>query len=311
MSDLGDIEGADVLYGDSVTLAAELGDVAATASALNCRAVIAQRRVRVRSAASLYARAKRLAAEAGDIRLFGMIEQNLGVLANIRGELETALQHYRAALAAFEEVRDDEAVSWVLNNLGMLQTDGGTPGWTTSGLTRGGRTRRARRDAEAAGMSESDLRWFRMGALLHDVGKVSVPLEILTKNGPLDDSEWAIMARHPEFGVELLDGIEFPWDVRPMIRHHHERFDGTGYPDVLCGRSIPFEARILTIADIYDALTTTRSYRAAFSHDKAMSILRSEMGTTVDPELFRLFEGQVVPRIPVVERAAAPQAVAV
>lgn len=165
--------------------------------------------------------------------------------------------------------------------------------------------------AEAAGMSESDLRWFRMGALLHDVGKVSVPLEILTKNGSLDDSEWGIMARHPEFGVELLDGIEFPWDVRPMIRHHHERFDGTGYPDGLSAASIPFEARVLTIADIYDALTTTRSYRAAFSHDKAMSILRSEMGTTVDPELFRLFEGQVAPRIPVVEQAVAPRAVAV
>lgn len=151
--------------------------------------------------------------------------------------------------------------------------------------------------ARAAGLSEHDMRWFRMGALLHDVGKVSVPLEILTKNGRLDDSEWAVMARHPEFGVQLLEGIEFPWDVRPMIRHHHERWDGTGYPDKLAGEDIPFEARILTIADIYDALTTTRSYRAAFSHEKAMEILRSEVGVTVDPDLFPLFEAEVAPRI--------------
>jgi HD-GYP domain-containing protein (c-di-GMP phosphodiesterase class II) len=131
--------------------------------------------------------------------------------------------------------------------------------------------------------------WFRMGALLHDVGKVSVPLEILTKPGGLDDTEWSVMALHPVFGVDLLEGVEFPWDVRPMIRHHHERFDGSGYPDKIGGTDIPLEARILTIADIYDALTTTRSYRAAFTHEKAMEILTSEVGKTVDPGLFPLF----------------------
>lgn len=165
--------------------------------------------------------------------------------------------------------------------------------------------------AEASGMTDHALRWFRMGALLHDVGKVSVPLEILTKNGCLDDSEWAVMSRHPDFGVELLDGIEFPWDVRPMIRHHHERWDGSGYPDKLAGEAIPLEARILTIADIYDALTTTRSYRAAFSHEKAMSILASERGTTVDTELFDLFAREVAPRIAELELDVVPQAIAV
>lgn len=165
--------------------------------------------------------------------------------------------------------------------------------------------------AEAAGMSEGDLRWFRMGALLHDVGKVSVPLEILTKPGRLDDSEWKVMARHPEFGVELLKGIEFPWDVRPMIRHHHERWDGKGYPDGVAGEQIPFEARILTIADIYDALTTTRSYRAAFSHEKAMEIMESEIAVTVDPELFPLFAREIAPRIVEMAPLTASQAVAV
>jgi putative nucleotidyltransferase with HDIG domain len=139
--------------------------------------------------------------------------------------------------------------------------------------------------------------WFRMGALLHDVGKVSIPLEILTKPGRLDDSEWTVMAQHPVSGVELLEGVEFPWDVRPMIRHHHERWNGSGYPDRIAGETIPLEARILTIADVYDALTTTRSYRAAFPHEKAMEILSSEVGQTVDPGLFELFARDVAPRL--------------
>ncbi len=149
--------------------------------------------------------------------------------------------------------------------------------------------------AEAAGFSSQEMLWFRMGALLHDVGKVSVPLEILTKPGKLDDSEWSVMSMHPVFGVELLDGVEFPWDVRPMIRHHHERWDGSGYPDKLAADRIPLEARILTIADVYDALTTTRSYRAAFTHEKAMDILASEVGKTVDPRLFAVFTDAIVP----------------
>jgi HD-GYP domain-containing protein (c-di-GMP phosphodiesterase class II) len=144
-----------------------------------------------------------------------------------------------------------------------------------------------------------------MGALLHDVGKVAVPLEILNKKGKLTDDEWSIMCQHPVFGVDLLEGIEFPWDIRPMVRHHHERWDGTGYPDRIAGQSIPYEARILTIADIYDALTTTRSYRAGFTHERAMDILRAEMGETVDPELFTCFELEVAPDLQAGSPAAA------
>lgn len=151
--------------------------------------------------------------------------------------------------------------------------------------------------ADAAGLPEPERHWFRMGALLHDVGKVSVPHAILTKPGKLDAQEWAVMTRHPEYGVELLQGIDFPWDVRPMIRHHHERFDGTGYPDKLRGAQIPLEARILTISDIYDALTTTRSYRPSFSHDRAVQILQEERGRAVDPELLDLFLAEVAPRM--------------
>jgi putative nucleotidyltransferase with HDIG domain len=144
------------------------------------------------------------------------------------------------------------------------------------------------------GIAEEEITWFRMGALLHDVGKIRVPLTILNKRGPLDADEKLVMDQHPVVGIELLEGVEFPWDVRPMIRHHHERWDGRGYPDKIGGEEIPLSARILTIADVYDALTTTRSYRAAFSKKEALRIMASENGVVVDPKLFPIFQEQML-----------------
>ena len=144
--------------------------------------------------------------------------------------------------------------------------------------------------AELAGFDSQTMFWFRIGALLHDVGKLIVPMEILNKPGRLDEDEWRIMKRHPEAGVELLAGIEFPWDIRPMVRNHHERWDGCGYPDRLAGKAIPLSARILCIADVYDALTTTRSYRKGFDHDQAVQIMTENNATGhFDPEMFDLF----------------------
>lgn len=125
--DLGASDDADRCYQESFEVAETTGAAGAQASALNCRAVMAQRRGDLTGAVGLYRRAARLAVEAGEIRLSGMIEQNLGVLANIRGDLDGALVRYRAALRAFQEVGDDEAVSWVLNNMGMLLNDLGQP----------------------------------------------------------------------------------------------------------------------------------------------------------------------------------------
>lgn len=144
--------------------------------------------------------------------------------------------------------------------------------------------------AERAGFDSKTLFWFRIGALLHDVGKLIVPVEILNKPGRLDEDEWRIMKRHPEAGVELLAGIDFPWDIRPMVRNHHERWDGYGYPDALAAQAIPMAARILCIADVYDALTTTRSYRGGFDHDRAVEIMIENNATGhFDPEIFALF----------------------
>jgi HD-GYP domain-containing protein (c-di-GMP phosphodiesterase class II) len=129
-----------------------------------------------------------------------------------------------------------------------------------------------------------------MGALLHDVGKIVVPSSILNKPGRLTKEEWRIMKRHPQAGVDLLREIEFPWDIRPMVRHHHEFWNGGGYPDGLAGEEIPRSARILCLADVFDALTTSRSYRGGMSVERALSIMRADVGKLFDPALFSVFE---------------------
>jgi putative nucleotidyltransferase with HDIG domain len=144
------------------------------------------------------------------------------------------------------------------------------------------------RIAERAGLTERDLVWFRMGAFLHDVGKTEVPEEILNKPGRLTDEERSIMERHTVIGDEMLTPVEFPWDIRPMVRSHHERWDGHGYPDGLAGEDIPRSARIMRIADVFDALTTARSYRRPLTPDEALAIMRDDAGS-FDPALFELF----------------------
>jgi putative nucleotidyltransferase with HDIG domain len=142
--------------------------------------------------------------------------------------------------------------------------------------------------ADSAGFNSRSLFWFRIGALLHDIGKIIVPTEVLNKPGKLTDEEWAIMKRHPEAGLELVADIDFPGDIGAIIRNHHERWDGAGYPDGLQGEAIPFAARILCVADVYDALTTTRSYRPGLTHARAAEIMRASTGQ-FDPHLLETF----------------------
>jgi putative nucleotidyltransferase with HDIG domain len=142
--------------------------------------------------------------------------------------------------------------------------------------------------ADSAGMDSRSLFWFRLGALLHDIGKIIVPTEVLNKTSGLSEEEWAIMKRHPEAGLELVSDIDFPGDVRAIIRNHHERWDGTGYPDKLSGEEIPLAARILCVADVYDALTTPRSYRDGLSHARAAELMRAQKGQ-FDPYLLETF----------------------
>ena len=124
--------------------------------------------------------------------------------------------------------------------------------------------------AQALGMSDHDQTTIRLGAYLHDVGKVRVPHELLNKPGPLTRDEFEIVQMHPIRGIELLAAVEFPWDLKPIVRWHHEKYDGTGYPDRLRGDQIPVAAQIVGIVDVYDALTTTRAYRSAVSRETAL-----------------------------------------
>jgi putative nucleotidyltransferase with HDIG domain len=125
--------------------------------------------------------------------------------------------------------------------------------------------------ARALGVDEHEQTTVRIGAYLHDVGKVKVPHEILNKPGRLTREEFETIQMHPVWGVELLATVEFPWDIKPIIRWHHEKHDGTGYPDRLKGDEIPTNAQIIGVADVYDALTTTRSYRPAMTHAEAVA----------------------------------------
>jgi len=109
-----------------------------------------------------------------------------------------------------------------------------------------------------------------LGAYLHDVGMVRVPHEILHKAGPLTPDERAVIEMHPVWGIELLADIQFPWDLKPIIRSHHERFDGSGYPDHLTGHAIPLGAQIVGILEVYDALTTARARQPALAPEQAL-----------------------------------------
>jgi putative nucleotidyltransferase with HDIG domain len=126
-------------------------------------------------------------------------------------------------------------------------------------------------------------RW--SGAVLHDVGKVAVPVGILTKPGALTDSEYESIKSHPGLGAEVVQDIDLFKDLAPEIRHHHERLDGFGYPDGLVGEEIPFAARVLAVADAFDALTSDRPYRPALSTHEALIELSRSAGTQHDPRV--------------------------
>ena len=121
-----------------------------------------------------------------------------------------------------------------------------------------------------------------VGAYLHDVGMIRVPAKILEKPGPLTPSEIAIVRQHTILGVELLAGVDFPWDIKPIIRWHHERLDGSGYPDHLKGDALPVSVQIVGIAEAYEALTMPRPFRAAMTLREAQDQIVSNRGRWSD-----------------------------
>jgi HD-GYP domain-containing protein (c-di-GMP phosphodiesterase class II) len=130
-----------------------------------------------------------------------------------------------------------------------------------------------------------------MGALVHDIGKLSVSDEILQKPGPLDDAEFDVIRRHPEWGREPIEELGvFPSEVARLVLDHHERLDGSGYPRGLMGGELDLETRIMAVCDVFDALRSTRVYRDAWSQERALALLREESGTHFDRECVQALE---------------------
>ena len=143
--------------------------------------------------------------------------------------------------------------------------------------------------AKAAGLSADEIQGVKTAALLHDIGKLAVPEHILSKPGPLTQEEFQKIRIHPQVGAEIIAAVPFPYPVAPLILSHHERWDGKGYPQGLGGAEIPIGARILTIVDYYDAVTTERPYHRALNPESAIAMLKHEAGRALDPKLVTTF----------------------
>ncbi|MGE5245356.1 MAG: diguanylate cyclase [Betaproteobacteria bacterium] len=157
--------------------------------------------------------------------------------------------------------------------------------------------------ARAVGLSDPEIQGIKTAALLHDIGKLAVPEHILSKPGPLTQEEFQKIRIHPQVGAEILAAVPFPYPVAPLILSHHERWDGKGYPHGLKGEDIPIGARILTIVDYYDAITTERPYHKALGPDGAVGLLRHESGRALDPQLVDRF----VELLPALREASAEE----
>ncbi len=143
--------------------------------------------------------------------------------------------------------------------------------------------------AKSMNFSKSEIEGIRVAGILHDIGKIGVPEGILLKFAPLTDAEFSVIKEHPVASAKIIEKAAFPWEIEPLARHHHERYDGTGYPDGLKGEDIPLGARILAVADTYEALLADRPYRRGFPKEKALEIIKEAAGIQLDPKIVPVF----------------------
>ncbi|MDI6776579.1 MAG: HD domain-containing protein [Syntrophales bacterium] len=143
--------------------------------------------------------------------------------------------------------------------------------------------------AERLDMSQEEIEGIEVAAVLHDIGKIGIQEDILNKPGKLDEKEWKEIEKHPEGSLKILNGISFPWDIKPIIYAHHEGYNGKGYPAGLKGEETPLGARIIAVADHYDAMTSDRAYRKALSKEVVIEELKRVAGTQLDPKIVKVF----------------------
>lgn len=143
--------------------------------------------------------------------------------------------------------------------------------------------------AREMGLGDAEVREIQVSGFLHDVGKIGIPDDILAKRGPLTDSEWNFMRRHPLLGYEILQPVAISERIKQAIRHSHEWWDGSGYPDGLAGRRIPLAARVIAVADAFESFTTDRPYRASGDPRKAVEEIQRCAGTQFDPQVVEVF----------------------
>ena len=236
---------------------------------------------RLRAAIGHAVRAESLLNEAEASRELAVLYQAMGRNQEALTLLNTAHSLFRRLNARVDLVHVDGKVSELKNTYFAVVREWGQSIESADTYTFGHCERVAARAlavTQTLGLDEHAQTTIRLGAYLHDLGKVRVPHEILSKPGPLTHDELEVLQLHPIWGIELLAGVDFPWDLKPIIRSHHERYDGTGYPDRLRGDEIPLSAQIVGIVDVYDALTTARPYRPASSPAEARATIEDLCG---------------------------------
>jgi putative two-component system response regulator len=224
--------------------------------------------VLARARTQLELRTRREADRARGQRLERLVRVRTGELERAYDELWRASLETTVRLARAAEFRDDDTGAHVLRMSHFATTI-----------------------ARSMGLPEPVCEQILHAAPLHDIGKIGIPDRILLKKGPLDEGEWAIMRRHPLIGARVLDGSDNPVVqlAEVIARTHHERWDGTGYPEGLAGEAIPLVGRIVAVADVFDALTNARPYKPAFPVERAVSIIREGAGSHFQPAAVQAF----------------------
>lgn len=227
----------------------------------------------------------------GEVRAFG--EDDIDLCRTLSYEISLALANARLfesmqrANAELARAYDATLEGW---SVALEMRDAETSGHTQRVVEL------ALAIARRIGFAEPELVQLRRGALLHDIGKMAIPDLILHKPGALSESELAVMRRHPEYARAFLARIDYLAPALDVPYCHHERWDGSGYPQGLSGEAIPFSARVFAVADVYDALTSDRSYRPAWSHDEALTYVRAQAGKQFDPRVVAAFFDEIAAR---------------